>query len=226
MKKKVNLKRKSTKGELNTGDFIRETFEFLDGNSSWSVKNAMSGSIEKGFVLVKKPRGTQIHIMWKQNSSNFLEFPLLEAVAMMAEGKLCIMGELNGNIYAISLHRLVNYVIETGISFKILRNYCIFNRIGCSEVKKPLNEQRSDRKPGENLVGYSKLVKTNNRIKADPCFSMNKVFQPSVIVKIPDGHGLPNQSALCLGINDTNVGYIPCIVPFSLKSIVIVSEGL
>ncbi|OHS98210.1 hypothetical protein TRFO_35447 [Tritrichomonas foetus] len=242
MKKKTFFPKFSTKKDAKADDPSKQIILYLKENSQWISKNAMIGSrFGNSDVFIKKSKGPQKFILFRQNNDNSFEFPLIDAVSQFFCRKMIILSlSKENNIISPSAHFWICKLYQENINFEKLKLYSIFPRLAASSRKEvqpseisqnsPDIHKSFDEKRNNNInKGYSQMLQKSKNFgpKEYETFNFTQFFPITQLVKIPDDHKTPKNFAFSIkGVNSTKTlkNDYSC-VPVNLKCLISVSNA-
>lgn len=223
-----NLPKSQRKRVTGDGKALEELHAFLKGNEQWLTTSAMVGFIdtETGMVLIPKPRGPQKYIEFTQDKNNALMIPLLEAVSLFSSGRLVVCS--GSPPKPLSGHRLYAYATQS-IPFRTISLRQVFGRLSAVKAK----PMQTEKKPVEMDINnppkgslLERIEKAQRLLPKEGTTSVDDIFKPSSLVKIPRGSGVPELAAVCLrnGVTTPSCG-LPILLCLTERFMVEIHKG-
>lgn len=202
-------------------EFTETIITRFKDNLEWPARNAMVGTIDENrrYFYVKKPKGSQGYLTYKQNTDNSFLFFLQEAISLILSKRLVILSLNENQIKQVTVHQMINHMSNFDVTMKSLSTYSIFTRVGASRRKQMINNDL------DNSSNDTRIAKgfSQNLIKMQTsCASMINVndtfFKATTRIKIPDNHGVPSSVCLSLPqVDDSITSDSVLLSPMSLK---------
>ena len=219
----------STKKDATDDTAWIQITKFLKDNSHWQANSAMIATIVDNGMYVKKTKGPQKFIFFRQNQDGSFVFPFIEASALLFSKKLITLSlSKENNIFSPSAHFLVNYLINNcTIPFNDIKLYSFFSRIGATS-RKPKEIKHNKISTERFNTGYAALIKQqqNHSPQMSTDFKFTDVFPISQLVKIPSDRKMPEDFAFSLSSIQPNSDLqneFVC-VPFTLQCMISVQD--
>lgn len=202
-------------------EFTETVITRFKDNLEWSARNAMVGTIgeDRKYFYVKKPKGSQGYLTYKQNTDNSFLFFLQEAISLMLSKRLVILSLNENQISQVTVHQMINHMNNFGVTMKSLSIYSLFTRVGASRRKQMIND---DLYNGSNDKRVARGFAQNLIKMQTSCASMIDVsdafFKATTRIRIPDNHGIPSSVCLTLPQIDDSISCDSVLLsPMSLK---------